>query len=509
METTRQHAQDVQIPGEIARTHASASPSHQAKQSGTATIADSGAVQLEDKHVALLENRGLDTELLVRLGWKSISNQGAGDWIEIPYFLNGQKVNAKYRTISGEKKFRQIEGGKKCFYNADVIQDLGNKPLVITEGEMDCIIALQCGFMAVSVPDGAPKEAIGDRDTVKYDYLEAFPPKIPVILATDGDGPGASLLHDLSMRIGKHRSKWVKYPKGCKDLNDVYIQHGPQKVIEIIEGADYVKVGGLYRMDELPPLPQHPALDIRIEGMSDHLKIRRGDLSVCTGIPSHGKSTFVNNLAFNMAKHHSWNICFASFEQPPQTEHRKNLQTLFLQRPAHLANREERNNADIFIQKHFSFIVPDDESHEECGLAWLLERAAAAVMRYGADMLVVDPWNEMDHMFDQRAMSITQYVGFAIKELKRFARRYQVHVMVVAHPAKMRKDKDGDYPIPTPYDISDSAHWYNKPEQAFVVHRVDDVTRIRVSKSRYHSILGKPGDVDLKFNDYDNNFYGI
>lgn len=178
-------------------------------------------------------------------------------------------------------------------------------------------------------------------------------------------------------------------------------------------------------------------------------------------------------------------------------------------RPAHSQNQLQREAADEFIGKYFSFIVPDDEMDEECNLNWLLERAAAAVTRFSADMLVIDPWNEMDHFFDQRTMSLTQYVGFAIKELKRFARRYQVHVMVVAHPAKLRKQQDGKYPFPTPYDISDSAHWYNKPEQAIIVHREGNITTVRVAKSRYHTILGRPGDVRLKFNDYNNQFCGM
>lgn len=120
---------------------------------------------------------------------------------------------------------------------------------------------------------------------------------------------------------------------------------------------------------------------------------------------------------------------------------------------------------------------------------------------------MIDPWNELDHVFDSREISLTQYVGGAIKELRRFARRFLVHVMVIAHPAKLRKDKDGKYPIPTAYDISDSAHWYNKPDQILIVHRTDEnKTLIRVAKSRYHNVLGKPGDVELEFNDYTYRF---
>jgi twinkle protein len=66
---------------------------------------------------------------------------------------------------------------------------------------------------------------------------------------------------------------------------------------------------------------------------------------------------------------------------------------------------------------------------------------------------------------------MTEYVGRAIKALKRFARKFQVHLIVIAHPTKSTKDGDGKYRMPTLYDISDSANWYNKCDLGIIVHR--------------------------------------
>jgi twinkle protein len=41
----------------------------------------------------------------------------------------------------------------------------------------------------------------------------------------------------------------------------------------------------------------------------------------------------------------------------------------------------------------------------------------------------------------------------------------------VAHPTKLKKDSTGQYPIPTMYDISDSAHWFNMPDFGISVWR--------------------------------------
>jgi len=504
MAREKQSAPNAPTPEKTTGSRALALPSKATTASTTATIADGAGQPLTERQAKILEERGLNLEVLARLGWRS----GRDGFIEIPYWRDGVEVNCKTRSIEGEKRFHQVEGGQKCFYNVDALKEVGGGELVITEGEMDCVAALQCGYLAVSVPDGAPKVAIGDRNSVKYDYLNDIPASVTrIILAVDSDSAGVNLMNDIALRLGKHRCLWVKYPVGCKDLNDALMKYGEAGVRQTINRAKYVRVSGLYKLSELPPLPQFTAYDVGIPALEKHLKLRQADFSVVTGIPSHGKSTLANNIAYNMAKTHGWHVCFASFEQPPQTEHRDALTTLHGKKPYYSQSAAERAAADKWIDENMSFIAPDDDEHGDFDLVWLMDAMAAAVTRYGAKLIVIDPWNELDHAYDQREVSLTQYVGSAIKSLKRFAKKFMVHVMVIAHPAKMKKDKDGEYPIPTAYDISDSAHWYNKAEQVIVVHRQQTGnTLVRVAKSRYHNKLGKPGDVELVFSDYDYQF---
>jgi len=376
METKKRSAQ-------IKPSHASQSKSQPKISASSATTA-AGKVDrsLTDRQIAILEKRGINLELAIKMGWRA-GRKGAGDWIEIPYFRNGREVNCKSRTLSGDKCFHQVTGGEKCVYNVDAIAELAENTLVFTEGEMDCIIALDCGFIAVSVPDGAPKEAIGDKESSKYDYLKDITASVKkIVLAVDGDSAGINLLQDLAIRLGRHRCLWVKYPDGCKDLNDVFLKGGKEAVWKVITNAQFMRVDGLYLMSELPPLPEMPALDVGIEELKPHFKLRRGDLSVDTGIPSHGKTTVVNSIAFNMAKHHGWNVCFASFEQPPQTEHRRALRTLYNRKPERLQSLEEKALADKWIDQYFSFIVPSDDSDEWFDMAWLKDRMAAAVTQH-------------------------------------------------------------------------------------------------------------------------------
>jgi twinkle protein len=158
---------------------------------------------------------------------------------------------------------------------------------------------------------------------------------------------------------------------------------------------------------------------------------------------------------------------------------------------------EELKKADQWIDKHFTFMVPSED--DDVSLDWVLDRMEAAVIQHGCKIVVIDPWNEMDHAKGQ-GESLTEYVGRAIKTLKRFAKKLMVHLIIVAHPAKPQKDEKGNYRVPTLYDISDSAHWYNKADLGVVVHREsDNLTLIKVAKSRYHDEIGIPGEFLTRF----------
>lgn len=457
--------------------------------SATATTA-AGQQALE----TFLMGRGLDPEVAARYGLKESNGR-----IEIPYLRDGIIRNRKFRGLS-EKTFSQ-DGGAQFLWNIDVLSDesLASEPIIITEGEFDALAAIQSGYLrTVSVPNGAPAQ----RDTASLKYLdeveEILRKETVIILAVDDDEAGSNLLHDLSIRLGKSRCKWLKYPKGCKDLGDALRLFGVRGVQATIQRASYVSVRGLYAMSELPPVPPRRIFSVGIPGFDKYMRLRLGDFSVVTGTPGHGKTTFVNDILCRiLTNYRGLKVAIASFEQSPQSDHRRNLRTWHAGKLEVRMSEEEIAAADAFIDEKFVFIVPDDD--DDVTLDWVLERAATAAIRHGVKIVVLDPWNEMDHE-RPKDMSLTEYTGFAIKQFKKFARKYQVHLMVVAHPAKMHRSKDGKYPIPTLYDISDSAHWYNKPDYGFVVHRdTDGSSSVIIAKSRYQDQLGELGIIDVAF----------
>lgn len=469
-------------------------------------------------HLAALDaERGLDGELIAKLGlWTEPAPNGGGSpALAIPFFRCEEIVNVKFRTgiVPGGDKGRvwQMKGGVQCFWNEDCLRDdtLTDRPLIITEGEFDAIAALQAGFArTVSVPSGAPDQPVPiEHEGPKYDFLKQAKDLLgiervkEVILAVDNDEKGSFLLHDLALRLGRFRCKYVTYPWAnkekthrLKDLNDVLIKYGIKGVQAVINGARWMEVEGIYRMSELPPPPPPKIYDIGFDGIDLH--VRLGDFWITTGIPSHGKTSFVNDLCCRLVQKHKLGVAFASFEQSPQRDHKRNLRTWRTRKLVMHQNEWELEEADKWIDANFSFIVPGDEA--DVTLDWVLDRCEAAVIQHCVRVIVIDPWNEMDHA-RANGESLTEYTGRAIKAFKRFAAKFGVLLIVVAHPAKMQRDKDGQYSIPSLYDISDSAHWYNKADAGLVIHRMADYTVVRVAKSRYHDEIGPPADYKATF----------
>ena len=302
----------------------------------------------------VLGERGLDVERLAGKGWSVEPGRDGGEVLSIPFVSKGAVAGEKFRRFAGEPKWtaRWVEG--PVAYNTDCLRDpaLEGRPLIVTEGEMDCEAALAAGFeKVISVPNGCGGSSAGRsdaeiRDAKAYDWFRQIADlcrkdKVPeVILATDGDEAGNQLMHELALLFGKSRCKFLTYPKTrwpgrdrerCKDLNEVLQEYGQQGVVRTVERAQFIRVEGVYKMSELPPLPPQTIYDIGFSLLSDNYKMRLGDLAVVTGVPGFGKTSFVNDLCCRVAKAHNIKVAWASFEQAPQRDHRRALRSWYLE----------------------------------------------------------------------------------------------------------------------------------------------------------------------------------
>ena len=147
------------------------------------------------------------------------------------------------------------------------------------------------------------------------------------------------------------------------------------------------------------------------------------------------------------------------------------------------------------LETNFFFISPKSDFRVDA----ILERAKFLVRRKGIKVLVIDPYNRLED--ESEGKNETKYISRLLDKLTNFAQQHDVLVILMAHPTKMQKNKDGEPEIPTLYDISGSANFYNKADFGIVVHRnrLENTVEIYVKKVKFRH-LGECGMALFTYN---------
>jgi len=469
---------------------------------------------LSDNAITFLTKRGLTTDVLIRnrialerVWMPQIEEEVQA--IAFPYFKAGEIVNVKYRD--SQKNFRQVAGAEKIVYKYDDIAEI----TIICEGEMDALSLEVAGFRnAISVPDGAPTPESKNLE-LKFEFLddERFDQVKQFVLAVDNDEPGKKLEDELARRLGRDKCMRVTWPEGCKDANEVLMRHGAETLRHCIEDAKAFPVEGVFSISDIEDdinnmlefgmIKGEPTGWDSVNGLYTPAP---GQWTLVTGIPSMGKSEWLDALAVNIAENAGWVFGVCSPENQPISWHAAKLieKRMNERLVAGRVNQAKFHEAKAWLNEHFHFIMP-----EEPTLDSVLAKAKVLVRRHGMKGLIIDPYNELDHTKRKDGVNETEYVSTFLTQLRKFARENSIHVWLVAHPAKLMKEKNGEYPVPDGYTVSGSAHFYNKADNIVAVHR--DVrnpqapTEVHVQKIRSRW-LGRRGTAFLQWQSNSGRF---
>ncbi len=432
--------------------------------------------------------------------------------ILFPYYRGDEVINIKYRDR--DKNFKMESGSERILYG---LNDIAEKT-IICEGECDKLAIEEAGFLnCVSVPDGAP--AVNTKNySNKFDFLNA--PELEKVkewvIAVDNDAPGNNLRDELIRRFGAENCSIVSFPDGCKDANDVLVTYDKGVLAKVILEALKVPIVGVFTASELASelydlyetgMPR--GVSTGWVDMDEYFTVMAGQLNVVTGIPGHGKSEWVDALAVNLAHLHGWRVGFYSPENFPIKLHVSKIAEKYSGKPFNPGRTERMTRTEFvdamdWIDNYIRWIMPESPSLDE-----ILSKAAALVSRDGIRMLVIDPWNEVEHDRPS-AMSETEYISLALSKLRKFARKHEVAIFVIAHPKLMAKDKDGNYPVPSPYDINGSANWRNKADNCLAIWRnlADDAAQVEVHIQKIKfKIVGKLGICDFNYDKVTGRYY--
>jgi len=418
----------------------------------------------------------------------------------------------KFRGI--EEKGFVSEGAAHTFYGIERVK-IG-EPIVISEGEIDSLSIREAGIMnSVSVPNGAPikvSDGVADpSEDKKFSYVwyanEILKETKKIIIAVDTDGPGGALAEELARRIGKPKCWSVEWPPDCKDANDTLTKHGKAAVANAINEATPWPIAGLYDVEHYSDAVRSLYWNGAGKGLStgygnvdDLMTIKTGLVYICTGVPSMGKSEFVDQLLFNLSRQYDWKHCVCSFENPPPMHIAKLLEKVlsrpFYDGPTPRMTEAEMERALAWVDSHFLFMEQSDGL--SATIDTVLERATAAVARNGSRSLVIDPFSYLDLGLGSK--SETNLISEMLTKVRNWAAAHDAVVFFVAHPAKMYRDKTGDYPIPKGWDISASSQWAAKGDVGFTVHQnsATGMVEIHVWKVRFKHI-GQQGIAELSY----------
>ena len=422
------------------------------------------------------------------------------------YFEGELLINKKYR--SGNKKFTQSSGTKNIFYNINSI--VGEKECYIVEGEMDALSLHEIGIKnVISTPNGA-----NDNDDVWLN-CERYLKDIEVFyIATDNDTKGNEVSEKIAQRLGRWRCKRIIY--NSKDANEDLINGTLE---ESIKNVKKYPVSGTFTMNDLYDdvinlydmgipktiYPKHHSFG----NLKNIFSVMRGHLVTGTGIPSHGKSAWVEWYVMNLVKDYDMKASFFSPEHSPLEMH----QTTFIEKAfaknfwreiddtPRISKDEIKRYSDWSSEKIY---LTSAEKGEFPTWDWLFDKFKEQMFNFGVDIFVIDAFNKVQFT---GSGSQKEKIDNVLGKLTVFAQMNNVIIFLVAHPTKMSKNELGTYASPTLYDVSGSADFRNQTHDGFCIYRTfsnpdlgtEDFNTFINLKTKM-SFQGKIGDkIDLKY----------
>ena len=451
---------------------------------------------LQSKVVDWFNTRGISqktlTDLQVGEGSEFMPQTGKKEnTIQFNYMMGDQLINIKYRD--GRKNFKLYKGAEKVFYNINSI--VGYDTCVIVEGEMDALSFHEAGIHnVVSVPNGAT------LNSNNLDYLDNcidyFDKKEKIILAVDSDEAGQALQQELIRRLGAEVCFIATFEE-CKDANEYLIKHGKEKLSECIVQARPVPLENVTTFrdieNEVTDFVENgfkPGFQIGLQNFDDIFSTYTGQFITVTGIPSSGKSDFVDQMVMGYNLNYQWKTAFASPENAPTYLHahklmRKAWQGMPTKKDI---NTDKWNQVADHINDNFFFI-----DMERYTLESVLRKGAELVKRKGIKCLVIDPFNKIRDV-DCKTEDVNRYTMEYLTKIESFAKKFDVLVFIVAHPTKMYRTQDGKIEEPTMYNIKGGGEWYDASYHGILVHRnyEEKTVKAKILKVKFQN-LGENG----------------
>lgn len=441
----------------------------------------------KSKVYAYFEQRKISRETLDAL---DVRQDSEGNAVFNYYDTNDVLTMVKYKP---SHKVQHGQAKCWCQQNSDTAPLLFNmnrinvnSPLLICEGEPDCLSAIEAGFKnAVSVPLGSSNLHWIDENLEWLDQFES------IIICADNDDAGVKMQKECVPRLGSWRTKVVDIPaipigntgRVTKDLNEILYVCGKDKVLELILDAKDSPVPSVADLSDVEPTEYEDVDGVTtgLKAIDDELmRLFFGTLTIVSGQPGSGKSSLLTQLACNSLNNDISTWLFSG-ELPNGVE--KSWFNYIFAGPRNITDAISRRGNPYKkistttlaeINKTYKgrwHIYRDDYDNT---LDKLIASMTDTVRKYGARCLILDNFMCIDtETSEEELRSQTD----TIKKLIEFAKKYQVAVILVCHPRKM--DAETNVGI---YDIAGTSNIVNLAHRTIGLRRVTDAERENAAK---------------------------
>lgn len=463
--------------------------------------------ELSEGMVKYCESRGISQATLkhFNITEERVFHPQAGremNSIVFNYFEGDELINKKYRT--GAKHFTQSAGTKPIFYNINAA--MVSDEVYIVEGEFDVLAMHEAGYQnTISIPNGA-----NDNDDFWINCEPYLSNVKRFYICTDNDEKGEAVAEKIVQRLGRYRCQRVLFQH--KDANGDLKEGGADLLKQSVENKKNYPSIGTYTVDDMMDdilslhekgIPEVFYPKHRCFGkLKEKFSVMRGHLVVATGIPSHGKSNFVEWYVLNLIRDYGMKASFFSPEHHPMSLHQTTFiekffgKSFFFDNPGlPRINKEEIERYREWAREKI-YVTSTDADNSFPTWNWLFEKFKEQMFIYGIDVFVIDAFNKLQ--FDNSSKNELSSIREVLAKLTMFCQSNNVIVFLVAHPRKMQKI-DGTYERASLYDVSGSADFRNQTHDGFSVYRhFKDVTSgdVMISKNQVEFIVEK---VKMKF----------
>lgn len=488
------------------------------------------------------ESRGNDmTNVYKYLESRGIS-KATVDYLDIRSDTNGNIAFHTYDqhdtlTVVNYRKSYTIKKDSKenkCWFQkdadaADILWNMNRinntKPLVITEGQLDAASIIEAGYLnCVSVLKGS--QGMGWIENC-WDWLQQFD---SIIIFSDGDEPGIKMRSEAINRLGAIRCKYVDIPKQvewkdtgrlvrAKDANEILQACGKEFLLELINSAKDIPITSVAKLSEIKELNPNEmdGFEVGIEELDKELmKFFTGGVTLLTGLPSAGKTTFLNQVVLR-AMDSGYKTFLFSRELLNGMSKGWFNQVAAGRRHMHpipLPNGNDfyvvDDDAKEQITKHYDdmfYIYKDEEENSEDKLFESMELCAT---KKGLRLFIIDNLMTVELCSDSTDTNKAQ-TAF-MNRLIKFSMKYDVVVVCIAHPRKIQGGTDIGL-----FDVAGSQNIVNLATRTLGLKRVKEEDKknhthkyygydviISIIKDR---IFGSTKEIPVYYDKIDRRFY--